>query len=331
MLGGFTSCHRKAKATVEPPIKVKTLMALPTDLTVSRAYSGTVEEAKGSTLSFAAAGTVSQVMVNEGDRISKGQLLATLDGSTLRNSHDITVAALNQAQDTYERMKRLHEAKAIPDIKWVEVENALRSAQSAEQIARKALSDANLYSTQSGYVAEKYIDPGMNVIPGMPAVKVVDISDVKVNVSIAENDIHNITLGGEARIKVGALGDRRFSGKICERGVAANALSRSYDVKILVSNPEGLLLPGMLCDVELVNDSVETAVVLPINTVLVDADNQNFVWIARDGRAHKRIVEVEGITDQGIIINPKDLQGDSIICEGLQKVSENSPIVNITK
>lgn len=307
-------------------MKVKAMVAEPSQMLSSRTYSGTVEEANGASLSFSAAGTMKQIYVNEGDRVTKGQLLATLDDSNLRNAHAIAQSALDQAQDAYNRMKQLHDANALPDMQWVDVQNTLSQAKSTEAIARKALSDANLYASASGYVAEKYVDAGMNVAPGVPVVKIVSIGDVKINISVPENEIQNIAAGQQAQITVSALGDQAFAGQVTERGVMASPLSRNYDVKITVPNPEAQLLPGMICDVKLRSDSVTSAVVLPISTVLLDADNQNFVWVARDGKAFKKIVNVQGLEDNGIVIDPADVQGDSIIVEGLQKVSQGTRI-----
>lgn len=323
---GLSSCHHKPVATVAPPLKVKVMVAQPSQMLMSRAYSGTVEESNGASLSFSSAGTLRQIYVNEGDRVSAGQLIGVLDDANLRHAHDIAQSALNQAQDAYNRMKMLHDAQALPDMQWVEVQNTLSQAQSAEAIARKAMDDAKLYAPNSGYVAEKYVDAGMNVAPGVPVVKIVSIGDVKVNIAVPENEISGINTGAEAQITVSALGSQPYSGRVTERGVSANALSRSYDVKITVPNPDARLLPGMICDVRLANDSVQSAVVLPINTVLLDADNQNFIWTARNGKAYKKIVSVEGMNDQGIIVNPKDVDGDTIITEGLQKVSEGTRI-----
>lgn len=322
----LSSCHQKKEATVAPPLKVKAMVAEPSQMTMSRIYSGTVEESSGSSLSFSATGTIRQIYVNEGDRVAQGQLLAVLDDATLRNAHDITVSALNQAQDAYNRMKKLHDANALPDMQWVEVQNTLSQAQSAEAIARKALDDAKLYAPASGYVAQKYMDAGMNAAPGVPVVKIVSIGDVKVNISVPETEIQSITPGQEAQVTVSAVGDAPYTGVVTERGVSANSLSRAYDVKVTVPNPDAKLLPGMICDVRLRNDSTVAAVVLPINTVLLDADNQNFIWIARDGKAEKKIVTIEGLNDDGIIVDPRDVGSDSIIVEGLQKVSEGTRI-----
>ncbi len=324
------SCHKQKEATVAPATRVKTIAVKPSMQTVGRTYSGTVEESSGTALSFSAAGTIRQMNVGVGDRVAKGQLIATLDGVSLKNAYDIAQATLNQAQDAYDRLKQLHDANALPDMQWVEVQNTLSQAKSAAAIAKKGLDDARLYAPKAGYISEKMADAGMNVAPGMPVVKLVDINPVKVSVSIPENEIADIRKHTSAQIMVGALGGKVFSGTLSEKGIAANILSRSYDVKFQVANPSGELLPGMICDVAMAADSARTIIAVPVDAVLLDADNSNFVWLSKKGKAEKRIVEIDGMTSGSHLIVKSGLaEGDSIIVSGQQKVSQGTPVVNV--
>lgn len=196
------SCSRAPKPTKAPATRVK-IEAVGTALySTGKSYSGTIEESSGTMLSFSVAGTIRQMYVGVGARVAKGQLIASLDASNLHHSYEIAVAALNQAQDAYDRMKQLHDANALPDIKWVEVQNTLSQAQNVAAIAKKGLDDANLYAPVAGYVSEKLADAGMNLAPGMPIVKVVDITPVKVSISVPENEIANIPGDTSAQISV---------------------------------------------------------------------------------------------------------------------------------
>ncbi len=325
------SCHKEKAASNQEPVRVEIMAVDSTVVTQGRTFSGTVEESTGVALSFATAGTINTVNVNVGDRVGKGQLIATVDASSLQNAYAITQATLNQAQDTYNRMEQLHNANALPDIKWVEAQNALKSAQSAAAIARKGLSDANLYAHSAGYVAEKYMDAGMNAAPGVPVVKIVDISNVKISIPVPENEIASVPDGATATITVGALGGKQFTGRLTEKGVSANPLARTYSVKFEVDNTTGELLPGMVCDVAIDNAQAERVLTVPIDAVLLDADNRNFVWVDDQGKARKQIVRVGGFTSGTRLIVEEGLaQGDSVIVNGQQKVSSGTPVVNIS-
>ena len=326
----LTACHGEKKSTPQPDVRVTTYVVGESATSPSQSYSGTVEESTGSAISFSVPGTVQTMNVSEGDFVKKGQLIATLDATSLRNAYDISKAALDQAQDAYNRMKMLHDANALADIKWVEVQQALKAAQSSEAIARKTLSDGNLYAPISGYVSQKFIDAGMTAAPGLPVVKIVDIDPVQVSISIPENAISKIPEQGATQITVDALGGKTFTGHLSQRAVSANPITRSYDVKMTVDNPKGELLPGMICSVILPADSTAApSIVVPSAAVLLDADNSNFVWLDSAGVAVKRNVDVASLSDNGIVIAAGLAPGDSVIIDGQQKVSRGSRVVAV--
>lgn len=325
----LSSCHGNKTPTTPAAIRVETAVAGESASAGSTSYSGTVEESSGTVASFSVAGTIQTMNISAGDYVKKGQLIATVDAANLRNAYDISNSALAQAQDAYNRMKMLHDAEAISDMKWVEMEQTLKQAQSAEAIARKTLGDASLHAPISGYVSEKFVDAGTTVAPGIPVIKIVNIDPVKVNISVPENKIASIPDKGEVEITVSALGDKKFVGQIDEKGVAANPLTRAYDVKIVVDNKDGELLPGMICDVTLDTEDGTTSLVVPTDAVMLAADNSHYIWLDSAGYAVKRNVVAGELTDNGIVIKSGINAGDSIIVKGQQKVSNGTKIVSV--
>ncbi len=165
----LTSCGSKeAKSTVIPPVKVEVIAVGSTDGTNSQSYSGTVESNDGADMSFTVAGTLKGMYVKPGQKVSKGQLLAEIDAGSLINACQATEATLAQAQDAYNRMKKLHDANALPDIQWVDVQSKLKQAENAVAIARRAVGDAKIYSPINGIVADKLADVGQTVAPEYP-------------------------------------------------------------------------------------------------------------------------------------------------------------------
>ncbi|MDE7375290.1 MAG: efflux RND transporter periplasmic adaptor subunit [Muribaculaceae bacterium] len=331
LAGALCACSGKVEKSAPETVRVDAIAVSSTDISASRAYSGTIEESSGTTLSFAVPGTVQRIYVNAGDKVAKGQLIAQLDDTSLRNAYEISLAALAQAQDAYNRMKKLYDSNSLPEMQWVEVQNTLRSAQSAAAIAKRNLDDTSLRSPIAGYVSEKFADAGSTVAPTLPIIKVVDIHPVKARISVPESEIANMAMGQDATVTLGSMPGSQFVGKITDKGVSANPISRSYDVKITLDNSDDALLPGMICDVRLLNETAEHAIVLPNSAVLLDANNQNFVWLAVDGVARKRTVSIDGMVDSGIVIASGLEDGDSVIVNGQQKVSENSKVAIINK
>lgn len=322
----LVGCQSKKTAKEIQPVTVKVVKMSASSVSGGQSYSGTIEEVSGTSLSFSVGGTVKRVMVEEGQHVSRGQLLAVVDDETTRNAHVAAMSMRQQAEDAYKRMKQLHDNGSLPEIQWVEVVSKLKQAVSSEQIAKKSLSDTKLYAPFAGVIGQKNIDLGQNAIPGMQAFKLVNINQVKVKISIPESEISKVRIGQTATINVSALGGHTFVGRICEKGVSADPLSRSYDVKILINNRDGSLMPGMICDASLQKSVDSKAFVLPASVIQLDDNNQTFVWVNVGGKAEKRTVYTGDETNQGVVINGGLSEGDEVLVEGQQKVSENTSL-----
>lgn len=285
-------------------------------------YSGTVEEESGTLLSFAVGGTVSRVLVDEGDRVGKGQLIATLDTEQLTHNHASAQAALAQAEDAYRRMEELHGKGSLPEIKWVEAQTALQRARASEQMARKQLADCRLYAPFSGVISKKFAEKGQNVGAGTQIAKLVAVGRMKVKISVPESEMAQISVGQKADVTIEAIGGASMQATVTEKGVAADPLSRSYDVKLSLPKADRKLLPGMVADVALRGGNTSMACILPAHIVQIDERNNEFVWLAVGGKAVKRIVTVGGFTADGVTVTSGLADGDMVITAGAQKVSE---------
>lgn len=292
----------------------------------SRNYVGTVEAVSSSSLSFEVMGNVNKVFVTEGENVQKGKLLATLDKATLQNSYNASLASLKEAQDAYNRMKSLYDNGSLPEMKWVEVQSKLQQAVSMEQISRKGLKDAGLYAPFSGVISSKSIEPGMNVMPGIEVMQLADISTVNIKIAVPEKEISHVNKGQQAEVMVGALGDKLFTGVVSEKGIAANPLAHTYEVKIKLNNTSHELMPGMVCKVGVHSHETEAGIVLPNHTVQLQPDGKKFVWVVKDNAASQRMVNTGDLTAEGVIITAGLQPGDEVIVSGNQKVSEGTKI-----
>ena len=344
----MSGCGKHDTSTTERTVKVKFLEVGCSTGDGKQGYSGTIEEMSGTALSFASGGTITHIYVNEGQSVSRGQLVATVDARNVTNSatasramtsqaDDLVAqaqAALAQAQDAYNRMKILHDNGSLPEIKWIEVETQLeqaklavsqaqsnaRAARATQDIASKSVSDTRLVAPVSGYVSAKSADVGQNVLPGAPVVKIVQIDRVKVNISVPEREISNIAKGQKIAVTVASLNGRRYEATVVEKGVTADPLSRSYNVKAVINNPNRELLPGMIAEVYM-GTNVASYPSLPAAIIQIDADNKPFVWTVADGKAVKTYVALgRNVGDEVQIIGGIKV-GDKVICEGQQKVS----------
>ncbi len=294
--------------------------------TLYQNYIGKIEEEFSSSLSFSVPGNIEQVFVNEGEYVEKGKLLATLNKENLQSTYDAAVAMLKQAEDAYERLEKLHKKGSIPEIQWIEMVTNLEKAKSAEKIAKKNLSDANLYAHFSGIIGKRHIEKGMYVMPTMKVIDLLSTKNIIVKVPIPENIISFVYVGQTVKITVSALNNRYYEGKVNMKGIVANPLSHSYEIAIPVENKDKQLMPGMICKVQLVADDSSQVIVVPVQAVKLTHNGEHFVWLAIDGKAHKQYVKIGALSDFGVIIKEGLSDNNLVIIQGYQKVSEGCNI-----
>jgi RND family efflux transporter MFP subunit len=328
-MGLLTACSEKNDVErAERVVPVKVMSVAESASEGRRTYVGTVEESVAVALSFSGVGTVEQVLASEGQRVRKGQLLATLNTATAQNAYDVAQAQLAQAQDAYERLKKVHAQGSLADIKFAEIEAGLKQAKSMAEMARKSLDDCRLYAPRDGVIASRSIETGESAMPGVAAFKLVGVDRVKVRISVPESEIGSIIEGQAATVVVPALDNTVFSGKVETKSVAANALSHTYEVKIGVEG--GALLPGMVCKVETaLAASLQAGIVVPNRAIRIAADNRRYVWIAENNVAKRKLVETGDLTNEGIVVSNGLEAGAQIIVEGFQKISEGSRLLMI--
>ena len=325
-LMALCSCGEKKQTAAEQTVRVKVQQIQAEAVNGEQGFSGTIEEQSGASLSFATAGTIKRIYVNSGQTVGAGQLIAELDPTTMQNAYTIAKTALEQAQDTYNRMKELHDDGSLPEMQWIAIENQLKSATASEAMAKKSLADTKLYAPFGGYIATKDAEVGQNAGPGVPVVKLVSIGSVKVKISVPEDDIQRIKKGSSMKIIVPALNNREFSGSVTERGVSADPRSRTYEVKATINNHDGQLLPGMICQAFTNYMQGTTGVFVPANLVQLDSDNNTFVWVVNGGKAVKRQIFISNETAQGAQVSGGLSDGDQIIVAGQQKVSNGMKV-----
>lgn len=331
----LTGCGKKADgaADAQEPVSVKEMVVGEDTLTADGQaaggtnYSGTVEEENGVALSFAIGGTIKQLRVKVGDRVRRGQLIASVDPTSVKNAYDMAHATHLQAEDAFKRMKQLHDKGSLPDIKWVEAQSQLQQAVAAENVARKNVADCNLYSPTDGIISEKLAEAGQNTAPGMPIAKLVTTRVLNVKIAVPESEISGIKAGQHATIKVQALNGRCYSGHVVEKGVIADPMTRSYSVKIRVESAADGLLPGMVSSVSLAGGTSSAGtVVIPARLVQLGDDNSNFVWIDNGGKAVRCTIVCGGYQSNGVTVVSGLQHGDRLIVEGQQKVCSGTPV-----
>lgn len=320
----FANCKHGETTRETPPIKVE-IMAMDTVIGDNiRTYVGEIEENMSFSLGFVAGGKVEKVLVHEGDYVREGQLLVTINRSNAQSAYNSAKAQLEQAEDAYNRLKKVYEQGSIAEVKWVEMQTNLEKARSLEQIAKKQLDECELYAPSSGVVSSCNAKAGVSLLPAEPAVTLLDINSVSVKFSVPEDDIYAISLGKNVDVIVPALDNLSIKGKISEKSLTSNPVAHSYQVKVALPNGQKKLLPGMVCKVYL-NQRSEVGFVIPSKAVQTRPEGLG-IWVVEKGMPVRRLIEVSEYVANGVLVSQGVDVGDTIIVAGQQKLYNGAQI-----
>jgi RND family efflux transporter MFP subunit len=325
----MSSCNKKEQKQVKPSVRVETEVISDHAGRAGRSYVGIVEEREGTAVSFTGMGVVKRVFVNEGQPVRRGQLIAEMDDTQARNLLSGAEASMTQANDALERMKMLHDNGSLPEMQWVEVQSRVAQARSQLAVARKNLSDCRLVAPVSGIVGRKQVGAGETALPSQAVVTILDISSVKVKVAVPEAEISSITPSTPSSISVEAA-QKQVSGGRIEKGVQADAITHTYDVRIHVANADRKLLPGMVASVRLLTEGSHaiTRKSLPVTAVQKAADGSLFVWtVAADSTAHRSKISIGKTHNNQVAVSEGLDIGQRVVTEGYQKLSEGTKVV----
>jgi len=325
------SCSEKKESKVKAPTRVKTEVVGEATINIQQQYVGIVEEHEGTAVSFTGMGMVKRMLVNEGQAVSRGQLIAEMDDTQARNLLNGAEAAMTQANDALERYKLLYDNGSLPEVQWVEIQSKVAQAKSQYEVAKKNLADCRLTAPVSGIVGKKLVGAGETAMPSQAVVTILDISSVKVKVSIPEAEVSSITASTPTIINVEAAQKQVSGGKI-EKGVQADALTHTYEVRVNVQNTDRKLLPGMVASVsfgsEQVRKSGSEMILLPVTAVQKKADGSLFVWtVTKDSTTHRTTVSAGQTQGNRMLIINGIENGVRIVTEGYQKLSEGSKVI----
>ena len=323
------SCSEKKGDGVKAPTRVKTEVVGTSAANGQPQYVGIVEEREATAVSFTGMGVVKRVLVNEGQAVARGQLIAEMDDTQARNLLSGAEAQMNQANDALERYKMLHDNGSLPEVQWVEIQSKVAQAKSQYEIAKKNLADCKLTAPVSGIIGKKLVGAGETALPSQAVVTIFDISSVKVKVSIPEAEISGITASTPSTISVEAAQKQVNGGRI-EKGIQADALTHTYEVRINVQNGDRKLLPGMVANVQFIAVAQQNTeqTILPVTAVQKRADGSLFVWtVAKDSTAHRTTVNTGETQGNRIAISSGIENGQRVVTEGYQKLSEGTRVI----
>ena len=307
-------------------------------------YTGTVEARKSITINPDVGGKIARIHVQEGDRVSRGQILAELETEALRlqlNQAEagtaVAEAGFNDALKNKERMDRLLKENAVSDqqhekvhLAYEAAEAQRRQAQAALSLARHALDVSIMRAPFDGIVTSKNAEVGDVINPMMggsgPAsgvLTLVDFAQVKIAVEAIQTDALRLHTGQAASLTVSYAPGTSFPGEISVVNPAADPATKKFKVEVIVDNPDGVVRPGTFGEVFFEVTTHENALVVPQRAVMENA----YVFVIENGRAVRRPVSLGLENSHRVEILSGLVEGEWVIVEGNFGLEEGTPVV----
>lgn len=311
----------------EPVVYVQAKKIQPEKFTKTIQLTGSVLSMNDIVVPAEESGRVLTWYVSKGANVQKGQVIGQIDSVRQRAAYDAATAAFRIAEINYEKQKKAFEEQAVSELQLKTLEYQRDAARAQMELARQQYLKTRIVSPANGIVNERFVDEGEMIGAGMPAAQVVDVHQLKVAAGVPERYAGDLLPGAPVEFTVDAYPDETFKGKIGFIAPSVSSENRSIPVEIYVNNPSGKLKPLMIAKIQLRLKSDEKAIVISQDIVQLVDMNRLVVFVAKDGRAEERIVQVDGTDGKNVRI-VKGLQiGDDLITVGYQNLMHNQKVI----
>lgn len=306
------------------PVEVATVSVGSIDRTAT--LSGTLEPVRSVGVNAQLSGALLSVRAEEGDRVSAGQTLATVDARELQAQARSAEASLALARSTAERSAKMWKDRIVTEMEYERDQAALASAQASLDAIRTRLGYASVRAPIAGVVTEKRVEAGDVVQSQTRLFTVADVSTLVVRVDVSEMDVTGIRAGQEVGVTVDALGGAWFQGVVRRVFPAADSATRMVPVEVALGGPDARRLkPGFMARVTFTLGE-RPGVVLAPATAVVGSGDARAVVVVRDGRGVRRPVRLGAASGARVEILEGLAAGETVVVAGAENVRDSGAV-----
>ncbi len=296
---------------------------------------GSVETKQNLVINAEMGGILNKVYVKEGDKVSKGQLLAKIDDGGMSQQLAQLQIQADLAKTTFERQKRLWDQKIGSEIQYLQAKSNYEGQVSAVNQMKSQLSKSSITAPFSGIIDDVITEAGSVVSPGQtPILRIVNLNDMYIQTDVPENYISDVTKGKEVKVSFPVLG-KTIDTKVRQTGNFINPDNRTFKVEIEVPNKERDIKPNLTARLRINDYTSKNALLIPQSIISENAEGEQYIYLldsinGQEAVAKQQIIKT-GKTQGDVIEVLEGLKdGDQIIDEGARSVKDGQTVKIIT-
>ena len=277
-------------------------------------------------------GVLTDITINEGQNVRKGQTLAIIDDGGLSSELAQLETREALAKTTFERQERLWEQNIGSEMQYLEAKTNYEAIQRSKEQLKSRLAKTVVTAPFSGVIDEVITDEGQVVNPGQnPLFRLVSLNNMYVDAAVPENYLNLIEKGTQVKIKISSIG-REYEGEVSQVGNNINPNNRTFRVQVALPNEDGLVKPNQIATLQLNDYTAENAVVIPEIAVQQNALGENIVYVLektsdeQTGIARKKIVKTGYVYQDEIEITNGLQPGEILIVEGAKNLRDGQEV-----
>jgi membrane fusion protein (multidrug efflux system) len=260
-------------------------------------------------------GVVEQILVEEGDYVTAGQILAKLDYEKIAVQVERARANLQNLEEEYQRSDELFRGNMISAQEFQKAKYDFERQKAEYDLASLDFEYTSIRAPISGVVAERLIKVGNMVLPNQATFSVTGMDPLLAVLHVPERQLGKLRVGHAASLEVDALAGAEFSGRIDRISPVVDPATGTVKVTVEVRDRTRSLKPGMFARVNIVHDVHTDAMLVPKDAVIAE-DRESCVFVVRDSTAYRQTVETGYVNSSHIEVLSGVDEGDTVVTIG---------------
>lgn len=294
-----------------------------------RAFTGIVREGADISLGFKTPGQIMRIAVDEGDFVSRGQLIASLDDADYRLGVEALQVQYDQLSDEVERLRQLYKGKSISANDYEKAEAGLKQLGVQLQVNKNKLDYTRLTAPVDGYVREIHFDESEMVDAGTPVISLMDVNGMEVDVDVPMTVFRDKEQLEQVTCRMKGVQGEPVQMKLLSLVPKADAI-QLYRMRLgFAGKPAEGLTAGMnvLTELRFSQSNVSQRHILPLASIFQGDGGASYVWILRnDSTVAKVKIQVKGVDPNGLA-EVSGLTGDeAVVRAGVHALQEGEKV-----